>query len=249
MKLRVILVDDEPLARERLRRLLKKESEIEIVAESSGGMEAINAIREHKPELLFLDVQMPGMDGFELLKSLQMEAPPAVVFVTGYDVHAVRAFEERALDYLLKPTDQKRLSESLQRARGRIDSRQIPQPLLDLLVERRAIATLQQIPVRNGDKTLFVPVETIDWIESAGNYIVLHCGKENHICRETMSAMEAQLSSATFMRLSRSALVNLRRIQELQSVIPGEPEAVLRDKTRIPITRSIREVEERLKFV
>lgn len=248
MKLRVILVDDEPLARDRLRRLLKKEDDIEIVAESCGGPEAIDFIRKQQPDLVFLDVQMPGMDGFEILRGLQMPRPPAVIFVTGHDTHAVRAFEERALDYLLKPTDQKRLAESLQRAREQIETRQIPRPLLDLLAEHRPAAAVRQIPVRNGDRTTFVSVEDIGWIEAAGNYIVLHCGPENHICRETMSAMESQLASSAFMRLSRSALVNLRKVRELQSLVQGEYEAVLHDKTRIPITRSIREVEDRLRF-
>jgi two-component system LytT family response regulator len=253
MKLRIVTVDDEPLARDRLRRLLSKEPDIEIVAECADGSAAIEAVRRHSPDVLLLDVQMPGMDGFEVVRALgDIDKPPALVFVTAYDQHAVRAFEARAIDYLLKPTRQARLHEALQRARERLIDQgreTIPQALLDLLAERDAAANrLRRIAVRNGERVTFVVTEQIDWIEAAGNYVLLHAGKENHIVRETLTALEAQLPDA-FFRVSRSAILNLRRIRELQSVTSGEYVAILVDAQRIPITRTIREVEERLRFL
>jgi two-component system LytT family response regulator len=176
--------------------------------------------------VLLLDVQMPGMDGFEVVRALGgIDKPPALVFVTAYDQHAVRAFEARAIDYLLKPTRQARLHEALERARERLSDRgreAMPQALLDLLAERDAAASrLRRIAVRNGERVTFVVTEEIDWIEAAGNYVLLHAGKENHIVRETLTALEAQLPDA-FFRVSRSAILNLRRIRELQSVTSGE---------------------------
>ena len=190
------------------------------------GSAAIEAVRQHGPDVLLLDVQMPGMDGFEVVRALGgIDKPPALVFVTAYDQHAVRAFEARAIDYLLKPTRQARLHEALERARERLSDRgreAMPQALLDLLAERDAAASrLRRIAVRNGERVTFVVTEEIDWIEAAGNYVLLHAGKENHIVRETLTALEAQLPDA-FFRVSRSAILNLRRIRELQSVTSGE---------------------------
>ncbi len=253
MKLRLIIVDDEDLARERLRHLLRKEPEVEIVAECGDGPAALAAVREHQPDLLLLDIQMPGMDGFEVVRSLaDAERMPAIVFVTAYDHHAVRAFEARALDYLLKPTTRSRLHEALTRVAGRAAAGAgsgVPQALLDFLAEREAAGgRLRRITVRDGERTMVVPAEEIDWIEAAGNYVLLHAGKENHILRETMSALEAQLPPELFLRVSRSALVNLRRIRELRATGGSEHVAVLADGQKVPVTRSAREVEERLRF-
>lgn len=253
MKLRIVTADDEPLARERLRRLLSKEADIEIVEECADGAAAVAAVGRHSPDLLLLDVQMPGMDGFEVVRALgTVGKVPVLVFVTAYDQHAVRAFEARAIDYLLKPTRQARLHEALQRVRERLTDQgreTIPQSLRDLLAERdAAVNKLRRIAVRNGERITFVMTEQIDWIEAAGNYVLLHAGKENHIVRETLTALEAQLPDA-FFRVSRSAILNLRRIRELQSVTSGEYVAILFDAQRIPITRTIREVEERLRFL
>ena len=252
MKLRVLIVDDEPLARERLRRLLGGEPDVEIVEEAGDGPAAVAAVERHTPDLLLLDVQMPGMDGFEVLRALDPKRLPAVVFVTAYDQHAVRAFEARALDYLLKPTSRDRLREALARARERLgsSSQALPQALLDLLADREAAAPrLRRIAVRTGERVIFVPTDALDWIEAAGNYVILHTGKETHILRETLSALEAQLPGDAFLRVSRSAIVHLRRVKELQSVAAGEHVAILADGQRLPVTRSIREVEERLRFV
>ncbi len=252
MKLRVIIVDDEDLARERLRHLLRKEPEVELVAECADGATAIAAVREHQPEVVLLDIQMPGMDGFEVVRALADSGPmPAIIFVTAYDRHAVRAFEARALDYLLKPTTSARLHEALQRvgARAAAQPSGVPQALLDFLAEREAASgRVRRLTVRDGDRTVVVPAEEIDWIEAAGNYVLLHAGKENHILRETMSALEAQLPPELFLRVSRSAMINLRRIKELRATGGGEHQAILSNGQKVPVTRSAREVEERVRF-
>ena len=252
--MKVIIVDDEPLARERLRRLLSGEPDVEIVAECADGPSAVEAVRRHRPDLLLLDVQMPGMDGFETLRALDAKALPTVVFVTGFDQHAVHAFEARALDYLLKPTTRARLAESLTRVRERladgVASPQLPQALLDLLAKRAGTplpTRVRRLVVRTGERVIFVPTEDVSWVEAAGNYAVLHVGSGTHILRETMSSLEGQLSGEGFLRVSRSAIVNLRRVKELQSIAPGEQIAILVDGQRVPMTRGIREVEEQLR--
>ena len=252
--MKVIIVDDEPLARERLRRLLAGESDVEIVAECPDGSSAVEAVSRHAPDLLLLDVQMPGMDGFETLRALDANPLPAVVFVTGFDQHAVRAFEARALDYLLKPTTRARLAESLTRVREKLAngaaSAHLPQALLDLLAERASAPILprvRRLAVRMGERVTFVSTEDVGWVEAAGNYAVLHVGKTTHILRETMSSLEGQLSGEGFLRVSRSAILNLRCVKELQSVAPGDHVAILVDGQRVPITRSIREVEDQMR--
>lgn len=250
--LRIVLVDDEELARDRLRRLVASEPEVEIVAECADGGGAVEAVRQHAPDLLLLDVQMPGMDGFEVLRALGPERLPAVIFVTAFDVHAVRAFEARALDYLLKPTTRVRLHEALTRAREQLLARPnhaISQAVRELLAEREATAgRVRRFAVRHGERLTFVATEEIDWVEAAGNYVILHTGKETHILRETMNALEAQLPSEAFLRVSRSAIVHLCRVKELQAVAPGEHVAVLASGQRVAMTRSLREVEDRLRF-
>lgn len=250
MKLRVPIIDDEELARERLKRLLSSAADIEIVGECADGPSAVETVRRIAPHLLLLDVQMPGMDGFQVLRELGPERLPAVVFVTAFDSHAVRAFEARALDYLLKPTTRRRLHEALARAREKLAASRegaVPQALLDLLAEREA-PRIRRFAVRSGERTAFVAVDEIDWIEAAGNYAVLHVGKATHILRETMSALEAQLPPAHFLRVSRSAIVNLRSVLELQAVMPGEHVAILSSSQRVAITRPLREVEERVRL-
>ncbi len=250
-KLRIIIVDDEPLARERLEHLLSKESEVEVVATCADGPSAVEAVRKCAPDLLLLDVQMPGMDGFEVIKALGSSLP-AVVFVTAFEQHAIRAFEARALDYLLKPTTRSRLHEALSRTRERLAvpaKNGIPRGLLDLLAEREASANrLRRIPVRTGERLVFVNTEDVDWIEAAGNYIVLHVRKETFILRETMSTMEAQLPD-DFFRISRSAILNLRKVKEVQAISAGENVCILADGQRLPMTRSLREVEDRIRFL
>lgn len=253
MKLRIAIVDDESLARDRLRRLLNGDPDVEIVAECADATSAVEAVNREHPDLLLLDIQMPGMDGFELLRKLDPAELPQVVFVTGHDIHAVRAFQARALDYLLKPTTRARLAEALRRVRERLAtnaSPAIPRPLLDFLAEQESASSrVRRLPVRTGERTTFVSVEDIDWVEAAGNYVVLHAKTARHVLRETMSALEEQLPADIFLRANRSAIVNLRRIKELQTVSPNEHVALLDTGDRIPLTKSLRETENRLRFV
>ncbi len=252
MKLKVLIVDDEPLARERLRMLLAKEPDVSITGEAADGPAAVTAIREQCPDVVLLDIQMPGLDGFGVLRELDPTELPCVIFVTAFDRHAVQAFEAHALDYLLKPCKPARLHEALERARAQRstrDSGALPQRLLDLL-EARAPSTphLTRIAVRTGERVSFVRTAAIDWIEASGNYVVLHSGKESHIVRETLGSLEEQLPPATFLRISRSLIVQLDRIRELQSVAPGEHVVLLHDGRKLAMTRGLREVEEKLKF-
>ena len=250
-KLRILIVDNEALARDRLRRLLTGDEGAEIVGEAGDGPAAVEAVRTLRPDLLLLDIQMPGLDGFGVLKLLSQDGPlPAVVFVTAFDQHAVRAFESRALDYLLKPVTRARLQEALQRARERSETAApaMPGGLRDLLAERAAGPKVRRVPIKTGERTTFVEMEEIDWLEVAGNYVILHVGKDSHILRESLAGFEAQLPTPPFLRVSRSAIVNLRRVKELQSIAPSDYFAILEDGQRIPITRSIREVEERMKY-
>jgi len=248
MKLRAIIVDDERLARTRLRRMLEKDPEVEIAAECEDGLAAVKAVRSQSPDLLLLDIQMPGMDGFGVLEALGPERIPEVVFVTAYDEHAIRAFEEHALDYLMKPVSPERFFKMLTRVRERRSQAQRGQEsLFELLARRKAEPRGIRLMVKNGERTTFISPEEIDWVEAAGNYAILHMGKLTHILRETMSALEAELAGGMFCRVSRSAIVNLRRVRELQSLSAGEHVAILTDGQRIGISRSLREVEEKLR--
>ena len=248
MRIRALIVDDEPLARERVRLLLKDEADIELVGEAANGADAVAAIKKLKPDLVFLDVQMPEMDGFDVLRALGREHLPVVIFATAFDQHAVRAFEVHALDYLLKPFKPARFKQAVQRARERLQSKgrdAASQALLDLLAQRQPQpAPVTRIAVKSPERTILIKVEQIDWVESAGNYVILHVGKETHTMRETMTALEQKLPSSQFLRVSRSALVNADRVKELQPAFNGEHVAVLRDGTRVPMTRGLREVQE-----
>lgn len=252
MKLGVMIVDDEPLARERLRLLLAEETEVEIVGEAGDGEAAVAAIRHLRPDVVLLDIQMPGLDGFGVLRELGREELPLVIFVTAFDQHAVKAFEAHALDYLLKPCKPARLREAIQRAREQWQSRQskdVSQRLLDLLAGQRPKPPhLARLAVKNGERVVFVKAAQIDWIEASGNYVILHVGKESHILRETIGALEGRLAPELFLRLSRSAIVNLDRVKELQALGAGEHVVILHDGRKLAMTRGLREVEEKLKF-
>jgi two-component system LytT family response regulator len=252
MNIRTLIVDDEPLARERVRSLLKEEPDIEVVAECANGTEAVAVIKEHSPDLLFLDVQMPGLGGFEVLRALDPDRMPLVIFVTAYDQHAVKAFEVNALDYLLKPFKPARLKETVRRARQTLVNRQAgatSKNLLALLSQTQpARERLTRIPVRIGEKVVFVKTEHIEYIESAGNYVVLHAGKETHVVRDTLTALEEKLDPRQFLRISRSTLVNLDQIKELEPLFKGEHGVRLRNGKQLTMTRGIREVQEVLKF-
>lgn len=252
MKLTALIVDDEPLARERVRTLLEAEEDIEIVGECAGGPEALEAMRERRPDLLFLDVQMPEMDGFQVLRELG--APlPTVIFVTAYDEHAVKAFEAQALDYVLKPFKVARFKTALARAR---EQRTRHQPddaakrLLSLLEQQGGAKAdyLSRVVVRDRNKVRFIKTADVDWIEASGNYVVLHTGKENHVVRETLAAFETQLSPKEFVRVSRSAIVNLDRVEHFEPTFNNEHVIVLTSGDRLPMTRGLRELQDKVKF-
>lgn len=249
MKIRAMIADDEPLARERIRILLRNESDVEVVAECINGAEAVAQMDQLSPDLLFLDVQMPELDGFEVLQNIPAEKLPVVIFTTAFDQHAVRAFDAHALDYLLKPFKPARFKEAVQRARDHLAQRQAgsgARGLLELLAERSVGQQLKRLAIKNDSKITFVAVADIDSIESAGNYVVIHVGKENHILRETMTNLEARLPGNNFLRISRAAIVNLDHVRELQPLFRGESVVVLRDGRTIPATRSLREIQEQM---
>ncbi|MBM3840856.1 MAG: response regulator [Verrucomicrobia bacterium] len=257
MKIRTLIVDDERLARQRIRLLARDEPDLEIIGECASGHDALAAIERDTPALLLLDVQMPEMDGFELLQKLPREKLPAIIFTTAFDQHAVRAFEEHALDYLLKPFKPERFHAAIARARQHLAKQEAAdagrRSLEQLLTQFAKPAPaaqrfLSRITVKTDDKVFIVPTADVDSIESAGNYVAVNVGKESHILRETLNSLEAQLDPEKFLRVSRSALVNLDRVKELQPMFKGENILILHNGRRIPMTRGLREVEQALKF-
>jgi two-component system LytT family response regulator len=245
MTIRALIVDDEPLARERLRKLLETEADIQIVGECGDGREAVAAIERDAPDLLFLDVQMPELDGFGVLEALQVEKLPVVIFVTAYSQHALRAFEVHALDYLLKPFDRERFQTALTRARKHLQqahtgelSTRLTALLTEMQPERRPT---ERLVIKVGGKVILVKTADIDWIEAADNYVNLHLGNESHLLRETMAAVEARLDPKQFLRISRSTIVNVERIKELQPMFHGDYIVILRNGARLTLSRSHRD--------
>ncbi|MEN8144467.1 MAG: response regulator [Gemmatimonadota bacterium] len=224
-RIRALIVDDEPLARERVRTLLEGDPDIEIVGECEDGRSAVSTILDLAPDLVFLDVQMPEMDGFQVLRALDSDRLrlPAVVFVTAYDQYAIRAFDVHAIDYLLKPFDQDRFHRTLEWVKERLRSdSDLRSELRALLGDvRRQAAGPERIVVRSRGRVRFVRVQEIDWVEAAGNYVRIYAGETSHLLRETMKGMERRLG-AGFERVSRSAIVRVERITELQTVANGE---------------------------
>jgi two-component system LytT family response regulator len=248
-KISAIIADDEPLARERVRAFLNNESDVEIVAECADGAQALKEIQKRRPDLLLLDVQMPRLNGFEVLEALGSSTMPVVIFTTAHDEHAIRAFEFNALDYLLKPFTEARFKMSLQRARARLEKSSVQgDPHMKALVGQMQapVAGGGRILVRSSERILFLKPEEITRVEAAGNYVVLHSGKEQHILRETISAMEARLAPAGFMRISRSGIVNLACIREIQPVGSGRYSLLLKNGTRLDMTCSLGELQARL---
>ena len=245
VKIRTLIVDDEPLARERLRTLLEAEADIDVVGECRDGNEALEAIRSHTPDLVFLDVQIPEKNGFEVLEAIGPEHAPAIVFVTAYDQYALQAFEVHAVDYLLKPFDEDRFAKALERARlavKRETGGDVSQKLLSLLQDLKAPAGhLERLVVKSAGRLFFLRTEEIDWIESAGNYVCLHVGGESHLLRETMNGLESRLDPGRFVRIHRTAIVNIDEIKELQPLFHGEYQVVLRDGTQLTLSRGYRD--------
>jgi two-component system LytT family response regulator len=252
MTLRVVVADDEPIGRQRLVRLLQAEPDTDVVAACADGQEAVEAIREHAPDLVLLDIQMPCLDGFEVVAALGQAHQPAVIFVTAHDQYAVRAFEVHAFDYLLKPVDQDRLREAIGWALSA--TRRGPQgsntrrvlALLEELNARDRARGRDRLVVRTPERAIFLRTETIDWIEAAGKFVHLHVGRTTHALRESMAELEQELDSARFLRISRSVIVNLERIQEVQPWFQGDYVLILADGTRLTSTRGYRDNMRRL---
>jgi two-component system, LytTR family, response regulator len=247
---KVLIVDDERLSRRRIRRLLTLEPDCEVIGECSNGAEAVSALGRSRPDILFLDVQMPELDGFEVIRTLT-ELRPLIIFTSAYDEYALRAFEVHAFDYLLKPFDSRRFRESLHRAKARVTQERSGSADYRLYELFENLAKMRRLPdriaVRNNGRVVFVKLEDIDWIEASDNYICLHCGRETHVVRETMSELESRLDPAQFLRVHRSAIVNLDRIKELQPWFRGDYRVILRDGTELTLTKNHREkLESRL---
>jgi len=251
MKIRTLIVDDEPLARQGIRSFLAAEPDVEVVGDCADGAEAVKLIGQLRPALVFLDVQMPRLNGFKVLEALPPEQLPVVIFMTAHDEHAIRAFEVSAVDYLLKPCKPARFKKALQRAREQLQAKTGSGADSRLTA---LMATLQsnasggpRILVKSPDRILFLQAGEVDHIEAAGNYLVLHTAKERHIVRETMTQMEARLASAGFMRINRSTIVNLDRIRELQPMAAGEFCVILKSGARVNMTCSLTELQERMR--
>lgn len=242
MKLRTILVDDEPLARERLRLLLADDDEVEIVAECRNGREALEALRLETAELLFLDIQMPGMNGFEVLEEYGIDQAPATIFTTAYSEFAVCAFEVRAVDYLTKPIERPRFEAALTRVKERVQSAN--QQDMHARIAELAVALKQSsdvskhMVVRDGSRDVFLKMEEIEWIEAADYYSRLHAGGRTYMLREPMKDLAARLDSRTFLRVHRSVIVNVDHVQETQRDGTNDYYAVLRSGKRLPMNRA-----------
>ena len=248
MTVQAIIVDDEAPARERIRDLLAGEPDITVAAECANGREAIAAVGEHRPHLLFLDIQMPRVNGFDVLRALPAREIPAVIFTTAYDQHALQAFEVHALDYLLKPFKAARFKAALQRARELLQTRgagDTDARILTLLERFRTTQTYTtRFVIKSASRVVIVKAGEIDWIESAANYALLHIGDKTHLLRETMRSLEEQLSPAQFVRISRSAIVHIERIKELQPMAKGEYTVILNNGKQLIMTRGIRELQQ-----
>jgi two-component system LytT family response regulator len=252
-RIRVVIVDDEPAARRGVRLLLERDGSVDIVGEASGGAEAAELIAREKPELAFLDVQMPGCDGFQALAKVGVAAAPAVVFVTAYDEHALRAFEVNAVDYLLKPYDDLRFGAALQRAKDEVRRRQSDtvntrlHQLLDYLQSSPNPATVveentsDRILIKSSGEIFFLKAEEIDWIEAEGDYMKFHVGGRAHLMRETMARLESRLDPKRFIRIHRSTIVNIDRLRKLSPSFAGEYAVILHDGTKLKLSRGYHE--------
>ncbi len=238
-RIRILVVDDEPPARARLRALLAREEGVELLGECENGADAIAAIERDAPDLVFLDVEMPGLDGFHVIEALDIARLPAIVFVSAFDGYAVRAFDVNAVDYLLKPVGRERFRTALARARERLalgDSSAPDARLLALVAELRAArARHERLAVRHERRVQFVKVGDVDWIEAAANYVRLHSRSGVYVLRESMKSMEARLPADSFLRIHRSTIVNFDRVREIQPWFHGEYIAVLSDGTRLVV--------------
>jgi two-component system LytT family response regulator len=238
---RALIVDDERLARQKVRRLLTEEGDIDVVGECASGGEAVDALRRDKPDLVFLDIQMPGLSGFDVLRMVGVEKMCQVVFVTAHDDFAVQAFEVGALDYLLKPFDAARLKETLSRVR-RLGHDGLPEKLAALLRQLESKESyVTRLLVKTAGRMSFVRVEEVDWIEAADNYLRLHAGRDEHLIRDTMAAIEARLDPRRFVRAHRSAIVNLDAVSEVRALFHGDYEVLLKTGATVSVGRNYRD--------
>jgi two-component system, LytTR family, response regulator len=242
-KIRTLVVDDEPIARARVVSLLRNEQDIEVVGECSSGRQAISAIESTSPDLLFLDIQMPEGDGLDLARAIQAQGAPAVVFVTAYDDYALKAFEVHALDYLLKPFSAERFRSALGHAREHVTHRrkQSDQPTALSAAQDANGARRNRLMIKSGGRIHFVRMNDIDWCEASGNYVRVHVGPQEHLVRDTMAHLESQLDPQQFVRIHRSTIVNVDRIQEMQSSFNGEYVVLLRTGMRLTLSRGYRD--------
>jgi two-component system, LytTR family, response regulator len=252
--IRTIIADDEHLARKKLRVLLESEPGMQVVAECQDGQQAVSAIQTHRPDLLLIDIRMPDIDGFQVLKQIAPDEMPVVVFTTAYDQFAIRAFEAHALDYLLKPFDRERLHHAVERARAellKVHDRDLTGRILDLLAKNMEpkIESKQvddRMVIRAGGKVVFLDVKEIDWIEAAANYVKLNVGKDSYLLREGIGSISERLDPDRFVRIHRSVIVNVRKIKELQPCESGEYIAVLRNGKELSCSRGYRTQLQRL---
>jgi two-component system LytT family response regulator len=256
-KIKTLIVDDEPLARRTLRDLLADDAEIEIIGECKSGPETVNFIRRQLPDLLFLDIQMPGMNGFEALAKVEYERIPAIIFVTAFDQYALKAFEVHALDYLLKPFTDKRFQEALRQARTRVELREInrlSQDLIALLGEQAGTETLAarrksfltRFMIKSGGRVTFIKASEVDWIAADDYYIKLHAHGKSHLLRISMNELEEKLDPKRFLRIHRSTIINFDYVKELHQNPNGEYVVVLKNGTELKLSRNRRERLEQL---
>ena len=242
-KIRALIVDDEPLARELIVDMLAGDPEVEVIGECGDGLAAVAAVETNKPDLVFLDVQMPELDGFGVLEAI--ERPPVIVFVTAYDQYALRAFEVHALDYLLKPFDRERFDKALQRAKHQIERERagtMNRELVALLTRLKSRPKpLERLVIKAGGRVFFLRVDEIDWIEAAANYVKLHAGGEAHLLRETINGLAAKLDPDKFLRVHRSIIVNLERVKEMQPWFHGDYVIIMQDGAQLTSSRNYRE--------
>lgn len=261
MPVRTLIVDDERMARKRLRTLLTADADVDIVGECSNGRDAVSVIREREPDLVFLDVQMPELDGFAVVQAIGVQRMPVTVFVTAFDQYAVKAFDAHALDYLTKPFDRERFHASLGRAKDQVRLREVAKKqvasaasegsasnaelrerlmsLLEGLERRQQYA--ERLMVKSAGRVVFLKVNEIDWIEAAGSYVRLHVGRDGHLLHEGITSLASRLDPTRFARVHRSTIVNLDRVRELQPWFHGDAVAILRDGTRLQVSRTYRD--------
>lgn len=244
-KIKALIIDDEPLARKYIRRMLQDSPDVEIIGECGNGITAVTDILEKKPDLVFLDIQMPEMDGFTVLEIIGEKRIPQIVFTTAFEQYAIRAFEIHALDYLLKPFDQPRFEKAMNQVRERFgdreqreDNRRQVSALLENVKQKAEF--LDRIMIKADGRITFLKTAEIDWIEADGKYIHLHTGKKSRLVRQTLSGMEAQLDPKKFVRIHRSAIVNIERIKELQPMFSGDHVVVLENGSELTLSRSFK---------